>query len=209
MFHNRSLTRNLTLSLFLLTCLAGCDRNVNSNANIATSDNSEMSAGNNTVTVKMYKLEAGKAYGSDDQFVGNIVFEDGDLGMLIKPDLKKLKPGLHGFHIHNNPSCEPGEKAGKQEPGLGAGDHLDPAELKEHLGPYAVGHLGDLPALFVSEQGEATTTTLAPRLKVADLKDRAVIIHAGSDNYADTPAPLGGGGARQLCGVVDFSKALP
>jgi len=28
------------------------------------------------------------------------------------------------------------------------------------------------------------------------------MIHAGGDNYADQPAPLGGGGARVACGVI-------
>ena len=42
----------------------------------------------------------------------------------------------------------------------------------------------------------------APRLKVADLKGKSLMIHAGGDNYSDTPAPLGGGGARAACGVV-------
>jgi superoxide dismutase, Cu-Zn family len=28
------------------------------------------------------------------------------------------------------------------------------------------------------------------------------MIHAGGDNYADAPKPLGGGGARVACGVV-------
>jgi Cu-Zn family superoxide dismutase len=28
------------------------------------------------------------------------------------------------------------------------------------------------------------------------------MIHAGGDNYADQPAPLGGGGARIACGVI-------
>jgi Cu-Zn family superoxide dismutase len=27
-------------------------------------------------------------------------------------------------------------------------------------------------------------------------------VHAGGDNYADEPQPLGGGGARTACGVV-------
>jgi Cu-Zn family superoxide dismutase len=43
---------------------------------------------------------------------------------------------------------------------------------------------------------------LAPRLKLADIKGRSLMIHAGGDNYSDTPAPLGGGGARAACGVV-------
>jgi Cu-Zn family superoxide dismutase len=28
------------------------------------------------------------------------------------------------------------------------------------------------------------------------------MIHAGGDNYSDTPKPLGGGGERIACGVV-------
>jgi Cu-Zn family superoxide dismutase len=29
------------------------------------------------------------------------------------------------------------------------------------------------------------------------------MIHEGGDNYSDEPAPLGGGGARIACGVID------
>jgi Cu-Zn family superoxide dismutase len=28
------------------------------------------------------------------------------------------------------------------------------------------------------------------------------MVHAGGDNYADQPEPLGGGGPRVACGVV-------
>ncbi|HPY41396.1 MAG TPA: superoxide dismutase [Cu-Zn] SodC2, partial [Thiolinea sp.] len=28
------------------------------------------------------------------------------------------------------------------------------------------------------------------------------MIHMGGDNHADHPAPLGGGGARMVCGVI-------
>ncbi len=33
---------------------------------------------------------------------------------------------------------------------------------------------------------------------------RSIMIHAGGDNYSDTPARLGGGGARVACGVVVY-----
>ena len=38
-------------------------------------------------------------------------------------------------------------------------------------------------------------------LSTADLKGKALIVHAGGDTYRDEP-PLGGGGARVACGVV-------
>jgi Cu-Zn family superoxide dismutase len=50
----------------------------------------------------------------------------------------------------------------------------------------------------------ATSPVLAPRLKkLEDVKGRALMIHAGGDNYSDTPAKLGGGGARMACGLIE------
>ena len=42
-----------------------------------------------------------------------------------------------------------------------------------------------------------------PHLTVADVKGHSIMIHVGGDNYSDQPAPLGGGGARIACGVVE------
>jgi Cu-Zn family superoxide dismutase len=86
--------------------------------------------------------------------------------------------------------------------GLAAGGHYDPASTGKHEGPYASGHLGDLPALFVGADGKAATPVLAPRVKVSEIKRHSVMIHAGGDNYSDQPEKLGGGGARIACGVV-------
>jgi Cu-Zn family superoxide dismutase len=61
---------------------------------------------------------------------------------------------------------------------------------------------GDLPVLVVDAKGRAGKAVVAPHLEVADVKGQAIIIHAGGDNYADQPAPLGGGGARIACAVV-------
>ena len=64
------------------------------------------------------------------------------------------------------------------------------------------GHLGDLPALYVAADGSASNPVLAPRLKLADIRNRSLMIHPGGDNHADHPAPSGGGGTRIACGVI-------
>ena len=87
-------------------------------------------------------------------------------------------------------------------PALAAGGHNDPAGAKRHGAPWGDGHQGDLPALNVDATGNANLPVLAPRVKMADLKGRSLMIHAGGDNYADLPDPLGGGGARIACGVI-------
>ncbi len=123
-------------------------------------------------------------------------------GLVFTPSLRGLTPGLHGFHIHVNPSCEPKEKDGKMVAALGAGGHFDPHNTGAHGTPWGEGHLGDLPALYVDADGNAANPVLAVRLTPADLKGRALMLHAGGDNHSDHPSPLGGGGARMACGVV-------
>ena len=135
--------------------------------------------------------------------IGTITITTSQYGTIFTPNLSGLSPGLHGFHVHENPSCGPAEKNGKMVPGLSAGGHYDPARTGKHEGPYGTGHLGDLPALYAHADGTATHPVLAPRIKIADLKGRAIIIHAGGDNYSDHPKKLGGGGARVACGIVE------
>jgi superoxide dismutase, Cu-Zn family len=135
--------------------------------------------------------------------IGTITAFDSRYGLILKPQLSDLAPGLHGFHVHAKPDCSQAMNNGKPLPGLAAGGHYDPDKTGKHEGPYGNGHLGDLPALYVATDGKATLPVLAPRLKLADLKGRSLMIHAGGDNYSDIPVPLGGGGNRVACGVGD------
>jgi superoxide dismutase, Cu-Zn family len=134
--------------------------------------------------------------------IGQIVISESPYGLVFTPSLTGLPQGIHGFHVHENPSCAPQEKDGKMIPALAAGGHYDPAGSKKHGLPWGDGHLGDLPALTVDASGNANNPVLAPRLKVADVKGRSLMIHLGGDNHADHPAPLGGGGTRLACGII-------
>lgn len=135
--------------------------------------------------------------------VGTVTLEDTEYGLLLVPDLTGLEPGLHGFHIHENPDCGPAEKDdGTITPGLAAGGHFDPGATGSHDGPYGDGHLGDLPPLYVDDDGNAVTPVLAPRLTAADVANRSIMVHMHGDNFSDIPESLGGGGARVACGVI-------
>ncbi|WP_404365970.1 superoxide dismutase family protein [Marinobacter sp.] len=134
--------------------------------------------------------------------MGTIKVEASPHGVLFRPDLAGLKPGVHGFHLHENPDCGPLKKDGKTVPGGAAGGHYNP-KGGSHNGPYEKGHMGDLPALYATSDGSVTVPVLAPRLKIKDLYGRALIIHEGGDNYSDSPEALGGGGARVACGVIE------
>lgn len=162
-----------TLKLLLICiCLLAC--------NIALAD----------IFISMY-LTTQQGLG---QSIGRIIATQKPYGVLLIPNLHNLPPGLHGFHIHQNPSC--------LDNGMAAGDHFDPYHSSHHLGPYGKGHLGDLPVLEVDNNGNATLPILAPRLQLNEIKNHSLIIHAGSDNYSDTSLKLGGGGARIACGII-------
>ncbi|MFD2191739.1 superoxide dismutase [Cu-Zn] SodC [Pistricoccus aurantiacus] len=138
------------------------------------------------------------------ELMGTVHLEDSEYGLLLLPGLSGLTPGAHGFHVHERPLCEPAEKDGETIAAGAAAGHFDPDATGRHAGPYGDGHLGDLPVLLVNQDGIADTQILAPRLTVDDLAGHALVIHAGGDNYADEPEPLGGGGERVACGVADF-----
>ncbi len=136
--------------------------------------------------------------------MGQVTISETPFGLLFTPDLKGLEPGVHGFHVHENASCDAAEKDGKTVPAQAAGGHLDPKKTGKHEGPYSEqGHLGDLPGLVVAADGTSTYPVLAPRIKaLSDVQQHALMIHEGGDNYSDHPKPLGGGGGRMVCGVI-------
>lgn len=137
--------------------------------------------------------------------VGTVSISESPYGLVFTPTLSKLVPGLHGFHLHQTANCAPADKDGKPVPALAAGGHYDPDKTGKHGTAWGDGHRGDLPALFVDANGNATQPVLAPRLKLSDLPGRALMVHAGGDNHSDHPAPLGGGGARVACGTIPQS----
>jgi Cu-Zn family superoxide dismutase len=128
---------------------------------------------------------------------GTVSISKTQYGLLLTPDLHGLTPGAHGFHIHQNASCD--------KNGMSAGGHFDPKNTGKHLGPYNDnGHYGDLPILYVNADGTATTPVLAPRIhSVAEIRQHALIIHNAGDNYSDAPEKLGGGGGRMVCGIIN------
>ncbi len=172
MLHNKKNILAIVLGIFSVTVLA----------DVMTES---------VMTVPMYlTTQEGKG-----AFVGSVVMEQTSYGLLIAPQLKNLTPGLHGFHVHDMPQC--------QHMGMEAAGHFDPNHTGKHLGPYrADGHLGDLPALYVNDEGLAVLPVLAPRLTLKDLYGHSLMIHAGGDNYLDYPRELGGGGARVACGTI-------
>jgi superoxide dismutase, Cu-Zn family len=127
---------------------------------------------------------------------------EGNKGLEFRPNLKGLVPGIHGFHIHENSECGPTVVDGEITPAGGAGEHLDPHSDRAHAAPWQEGHLGDLPALYVTEEGIAAHPVFKPGITLDDIRNHALVIHESGDTYTSEPDSSGGGGARVACGVV-------
>jgi len=154
---------------------------------------------NETKEIGIHRVSAEGA----QELIGTVTIREHEYGVLLKPDIENLEPGLHGFHLHENPDCSPAKKDGEQAAAGAAGGHYDPEGTDKHRGPFDTdGHLGDLPALYVNQDGVADQPELAPRLTFDDFDGRALVIHQNGDNYSDDPEPLGGGGPRVACGVI-------
>ncbi|MDO9600582.1 MAG: superoxide dismutase family protein [Azoarcus sp.] len=136
--------------------------------------------------------------------VGSVTLTEGPHGVLIHVSAKGLPPGPKGIHIHSVGTCEDPDKGFVASKG-----HLNPDGRKHGLmnpeGPDA----GDLPVLFVHADGSVEAemfTTLASlggasgRAAMLDADGAAIVIHENRDDHITQP--IGGAGARIVCGVV-------
>lgn len=153
------------------------------------------------ITVQMNAVnDAGIA-----ESLGVVVITTTAHGLEFAPALTGLTPGEHGFHVHENPSCDAAEDDdGKVAAAMAAGGHYDPEANNQHGSPLNdEGHKGDLPVLVADDTGHASAPVNSTRLGVEDLAGRTLMVHVGGDNHSDIPEPLGGGGARFACGLIN------
>jgi Cu-Zn family superoxide dismutase len=131
---------------------------------------------------------------------------------------------FHGFHIHANENPPNGElcQADAEQPAttwfVSAGPHWA-AEGQQHAN-----HLGDMPSLLVNSDGTADARFRTGRFEPAELGGKALILHAGPDNFGNVPVgeepnqykpnsgaavtmtkATGNSGNRIACGVISVT----
>lgn len=133
------------------------------------------------------------------KLAGTITFTQEMGGVRIVADVSGLKPGKHGFHIHENGECTDSFKS--------AGDHLNTYKLDHSCPPEQLRHLGDLGNIEVGPDGKGHYDQLVDKISVVDphhlIVGKAVIVHAGPDDCKAQPA--GGSGDRIACGVIQLA----
>ena len=124
------------------------------------------------------------------------LMQDGP-AVMARGKVSGLKPNQeHGFHVHEKGDCSSND-------GMSTGGHFNP-HGKPHGRPGPEHHAGDLPALRADARGDADVRFEVPGTvfgpDAGALAGRALIVHAGPDDY--TTQPTGNSGARIACGVI-------
>lgn len=132
---------------------------------------------------------------------GNVFFTEVSDGTVVYVDVRGLPDyepakgdmppvGPHGFHIHENGTCEVGDPI---NPFQAAGGHWNPDDQ-----PHGH-HAGDFPVLF-SNNGYARMSFFTKRFLPEDVIGKSVIIHENPDDFRTQPS--GDSGKRIACGVI-------
>jgi superoxide dismutase, Cu-Zn family len=135
-----------------------------------------------------------------DAVKGNILFMQAPgTPTLIKGTITGLKPGEHGFHIHEFGDMSKGCES--------MGGHYNPDGV-DH-GDIEQGHVGDLGNITADESGTANFSIQANRVELIgdrSVVGRGIVVHADQDDLGnggdDESLKTGNAGDRLACGVI-------
>ena len=132
---------------------------------------------------------------------GTVRFHESKGKTHIVANVAGLKPGRHGFHIHDKGDCSAPD-------GSSAGGHFNPTTHKHGAPDAAEHHAGDLGNIEADAKGRARLDRTVDFLTLADgpnsVIGRSVIVHAQEDDLQTQPT--GNAGARLACGVIEKKK---
>lgn len=152
---------------------------------------------------KKYKADAwATLLDGDEKDLGKARIKAGPEGVVIRLSLKGLAPGWKAIHVHEKGTCED-----HHEGFVASGGHVDPHDREHGLlnpdGP----ELGDLPNIWVHDDGHVKAEIYAPGLTLTGEGNgllsgdgTALVIHEKPDDHRSQP--IGGAGSRVACGVV-------
>jgi Cu-Zn family superoxide dismutase len=127
---------------------------------------------------------------------GRVVFIQEKDGIRVVAELNGLKPGPHGFHIHEKGDCSASDATS-------AGGHFNPTQ-EPHAAPDAEKrHVGDLGNIVADQNGHAVYERTDKVIRFDGEKSilgKSVIVHEKADDFKTQPS--GDAGARIGCGVI-------
>ncbi|PIB37468.1 hypothetical protein BFP72_08055 [Reichenbachiella sp. 5M10] len=136
---------------------------------------------------------------SGSEVEGEVLFvQTGARTVEMQVKVSNLSPGKHALHLHENGDCSATDAQS-------AGGHWNPTDSPHGQRGSDVFHQGDVANLVANAQGQAALTLSIQGWTIggadrSNIVDRAVILHAGADDFSSQPS--GAAGERVACGVV-------
>ena len=153
----------------------------------------------NPETVEVKKIKVKLEAKSDSKVSGNIVFVEENGTVKMSAILQGLEPGNHAIHIHEKADCSAAD-------GTSSGGHWNPTGQPHGKWGSPEGyHKGDIGNLTAEDTGFAALEFSTDEWCIGcgdatkDIVGKAVIVHAGTDDYGQ---PTGNAGGRISCGAV-------
>ncbi len=176
---------------------SGCQQNTERQMPATSSDTSgTVIKDQQKITKAVAELHGTKG----NNVTGTVTFTKEANGIRIVADINGLKPGKHGFHIHEYGDCT-------ADDGSSAGGHFNPDNVNHGAPTDSVRHVGDLGNIEAGQDGNAhleITDTLMSFAGPHSIIGRSVVVHEGEDDL--TSQPSGNAGPRAACGVIGIAK---
>ena len=166
---------------------------------------------------------------ADGTEIGQVTFDGKRTETEVRVRLRRLPDNwaldaFHGFHIHANDTgtdagCIADPDAAPSLWFVSADGHWKSGDQNH------AGHHGDMPSLLVNADGSAEMQFVTGRFDPSALVGRAVIVHAGPDNFGNVPVGTadnqytantaaattatkntGNAGDRLACGVIERKR---
>jgi Cu-Zn family superoxide dismutase len=137
---------------------------------------------------------------SGSEVSGTVTFTTSGGEVKVVADINGLKPGKHGFHIHEFGDCS-------AKDATSAGGHYNPTKHPHAAPDAAERHMGDLGNLEADASGKAHLELTDKMLKLSgdnSIVGYAVIVHEKADDLKTQPT--GDAGGRVACGVIGVAK---
>ena len=146
-----------------------------------------------------------KATAADSTVSGQVNLTEENGGVTAEVTVSGLMPGKHGFHFHENGSC--------QETGKAAGGHFNPDGVSHGYLPkdgHEHAHAGDMGNIEVGKDGTGTLKLFLPGATLKEgkyaLAGKSVIVHEKEDDFGQ---PTGNAGGRIGCGIIEAVEEKP
>ncbi|WP_374029550.1 superoxide dismutase family protein [Bdellovibrio bacteriovorus] len=186
--------KNKIIAGFAVLSLSACAQFQRGTENKTAGGTSEPTA---TTAQAPTRAQAVLKSASTAKVKGIIHFTEEDGRMKVETMVEGLKPGPHGFHIHETGDCSASDFTS-------AGGHFNPHASNHGSLTSDKRHVGDFGNLMADNKGKANTALVVQGMTMKPGADsiigKAVIIHKDKDDLKSQPA--GNAGARIACGVI-------